>query len=66
MNPIKLARILDGMKAVDVARRTKIDRTIISLFENGWREPTAEQLERIRKVLPSYDRAVAILEGKKG
>ncbi len=66
MNPIKLARTLDGVRAVEVARKTKIDRTIISLFENGWREPTAAQLERIRKVLPSFDRAVAILEGKKG
>ena len=63
MNPIKLGRTLDGLKAVDVAKKTGIDRAVLSLFECGWREPTPAQLAKIKKAIPSYERALEILNG---
>ena len=61
MNAIKLARVLDNLKAIKVSKQAGMDKATWSLIENGWRKPTAEELNKIRRVLPSYNRAVEIL-----
>lgn len=50
-NRVKEIRQQLGLKQVALARLTQIDRTILSLIENRWKEPNADQAERIRKVL---------------
>ncbi len=63
MTPLKLARSIEGMRQVELSKRLKIHNTTLSLLECGWRELTPEQLTKIKKILPSYNRAVEILNG---
>lgn len=42
-----------GIKQVDLAKRTGIDRTVLSLIENGWKSPNQEQRNKIEAVLGS-------------
>ena len=50
-NRVKEIREKLGLKQVAVAQRTGIDRSVLSLIENKWKEPNADQAERIRLVL---------------
>ena len=50
-NRVKEVRMRLGLKQVAVARRTGIDQSVLSLIENKWKEPSAEQVKRIRTVL---------------
>lgn len=50
-NKVKEVRTRMGLKQLALARKTGIDRSILSLIENGWKRPSPDQAERIRTVL---------------
>ncbi len=62
----KIARILAGKKQIEISQKTKIPVSTLSQIECGWRKPTPQQLAKIKKALPSYDKAVEILQGREG
>jgi|GEM_PF-3336178 len=51
VNKVKEVRQKLGLKQVALARSTGIDQSVLSLIENKWKEPNADQAERIRLVL---------------
>lgn len=51
-NEFKLARILSGKKQLEICKETGISVTVLSLLENGWKDPTPGQLEKLRTVFP--------------
>lgn len=53
INRFKLARIEEGKKQIELSIQTGIPPCTISQLENGWRNPTPDQLERLAKVLPT-------------
>jgi ribosome-binding protein aMBF1 (putative translation factor) len=48
----RLARMQQGLLQVELAKKTKINVSILSQFENGWRIPTPRQLRKLKRVLP--------------
>lgn len=48
---IKIARIRQGRKQLEVARQTGINPTRFSKIENGWAEPRPEEIAVIRAAL---------------
>jgi ribosome-binding protein aMBF1 (putative translation factor) len=50
---LREARLKLGIKQVELAKRTGIDRSVLSLIENGWKSPNQEQRTKIEAVLGS-------------
>lgn len=48
---IRIAREAKGMKQTELAAGTKVDRSMISLVEQGKRDPSMETLEAVARVL---------------
>ena len=48
---LKLARIGKRIKQLDLAQRTGINRSKLSLIENDWTEPSPQEMEEICKQL---------------
>ena len=48
---IKLLRIKNGLKQIQVAYDTKISQAKLSQIENGWIEPSKKELNRIIKAI---------------
>ena len=66
MHLIRFARLLDGISQLELAKKTGIKQTVLSLFENDWKEPKEEEMAKIKKVLPSFHKAQEIFESKRG
>lgn len=54
-NKFKAARVLLGKSQLQLAAETRMHVTLISQLENGWRNPTQDQIERLKKALPNLD-----------
>lgn len=50
-NEIRELRIAAGLSQIEVESRTKIDRSTLSLFESGYRNPTEEQARLLIRTL---------------
>ena len=48
---LKLERIRIGLKQVELARLTGIDRSRLSMIENSWIDPKPEEIQKIKKVI---------------
>ena len=48
----KLERIKSNLKALEVARKSGLNVSRLSLIENGWAEPRPDEIEKLRRVLP--------------
>ena len=48
---LKIARIKQGRKQLELARETNIHSTRLSKIENGWEEPRPDELSAIRQAL---------------
>ena len=48
---LKIARIKQGRKQLEVARQTGIHPTRLSKIENGWEQPRDGEVSAIRSVL---------------
>lgn len=48
---LKIARIRQGRKQLDLARSTGIHATRLSKIENGWERPRPDELKRIAAAL---------------
>jgi transcriptional regulator with XRE-family HTH domain len=48
---IKIARIRQGQKQLELARQTGINSTRLSKIENGWEQPRPEEVSAIRVAL---------------
>jgi transcriptional regulator with XRE-family HTH domain len=48
---LKIERVKKGLNQYDLAVKTKIPQSTISLIENGYRKPTEVQKKAIAKVL---------------
>ena len=48
---LKLERIRRGILQREVAARIGMSPAMLSDFENGWRKPTAQQLEQILEAI---------------
>jgi transcriptional regulator with XRE-family HTH domain len=53
---LKLQRMKAGLKQLEVAKFTGIDRSRLSLIENSWIEPKPEELQKINAVLHAKSR----------
>ena len=53
MKDLKLERIKAGLKQVEIAKITGIDRSRLSLI-NCWIEPRPQELEKIKQVLSDH------------
>lgn len=51
LTDLKLQRIKAGLKQVEVAKITGIDRARLSLIENSWVDPKPEEVQRIKAVI---------------
>ncbi len=51
----KLRRIESNLKALEVARKTGLPPSRLSLIENGWVNPTSAEIEKLRKAIPNLD-----------
>lgn len=51
MSYLKLKRIKAGLKQVEVAKITGIDRSRLSLIENSWVDPKPEEVQKIKAVI---------------
>ena len=52
VNKFKLARIEEGKKQIELSVQTGIPIATLSQLENGWRNPTPEQLRKLMGALP--------------
>ncbi len=50
----KLERIKRGLRQIELARLAGIDRSRLSMIENGWLDAKAEELKKIRRVIAGY------------
>ena len=50
LNPLKLARLERGFSQWDVAKRTGISQTMISLYEREYREPNDWHMAQLAKL----------------
>lgn len=48
---LKVARIKQGRKQIELAHETGIHPTRLSRIENNWEQPRADELEAIRRAL---------------
>jgi hypothetical protein len=44
---------------IEVSKQTRINVSLLSQMENGWRIPTPNQLKRLMKALPKLKEVVA-------
>jgi transcriptional regulator with XRE-family HTH domain len=51
----KLERVRQNLKALEVARKAGLHPSKLSLIENGWVEPTAVEVEKLKRVLKSTE-----------
>ena len=51
---LKLERIKAGLKQLEVFKATGIDRARLSLIENGWIEPRAEEIQKIKEAISGH------------
>ena len=58
-NRFRLARMREGKKQCEIAKRARINVAIISQIECGWRIPTPRQLKKLVKALPELKEVVA-------
>ena len=49
LSPLKLARLTQGLSQWEVANKTGIPQTTISLYERDYREPKSEHKEALAK-----------------
>lgn len=49
----KLARFLLGESQLQVAARAGIHVSVLSQLENGWRNPTPDQIQKLERALPN-------------
>lgn len=52
---LKVRRIRRGVKQLQLSRETGISATRLSMIENGWVQPRADELERYEKALGERD-----------
>ena len=50
LNPLKLARLEQGLSQWAVARETGIHQSTISLYEQGYKDPKPEHKETLAKL----------------
>ena len=50
LNPLKLARLEQGLSQWGVAKETGISQSTISLYEQGYRDPKPEHKEMLAKL----------------
>jgi len=50
LNPLKLARLKRGLSQWDVAKKTGISQTMISLYEREYREPSSWHRAKLAKL----------------
>jgi predicted transcriptional regulator len=43
-----------GLKQLEVFKMTGIDRSRLSLIENGWIDPKQDEIKKIEKVISAY------------
>ncbi len=51
MNERKLARLIAGLRQIDIALKTGFSPSFISMVENGLIEPTPERAQKLNEVL---------------
>lgn len=51
---LKLRRLKAGLKQIEVFKLTNIDRSRLSLIENGWIDPKPEELKKIKAVILAH------------
>lgn len=51
MSELKKQRLLKGLTQIHVSKKTGIHHSTLSLIENGWQKPTADQILRLVKAL---------------
>ena len=54
---LKLERIRIGLKQVELARLTGIDRSRLSMIENSWIAPKAEEIQKIKKAICAHGKS---------
>ena len=59
INKFKLARMQEGKKQMEVSIQTGIHYSVLSQLENGWRNPTPDQLRKLEKALPKLKNLAA-------
>lgn len=64
LTSLKLRRLKAGLTALEVARDVGIHPSVLSLFENDWRVPPPEVLERIERVLARAEKQPAYRKGE--
>jgi hypothetical protein len=61
VNKFKVARVLEGKKAIEIAHEARIPPSVYSLIENGWLIPKPEQLRRLERLLPKLRQAETLI-----
>ena len=51
---LRLARVVKGLRQIDLARLSGLSTSTISLIENDLRLPSREQIDRLRKHIGVY------------
>ena len=51
---LKLERIKAGLKQVEVAKITRIDRQRLCMFENGWINLKPEEIQKIQRAIAAH------------
>jgi DNA-binding XRE family transcriptional regulator len=54
ITPLKLERIKSGLKQVEVAKITGIDRQRLCMAENGWITMRPEEIQKIQRVISAH------------
>jgi len=54
LTDLKLRRMKAGLKQLQIFKETGIDRSRLSLIENGWIDPKPEELKRIKAVISAH------------
>lgn len=57
----KLERIKANLKALEVARKTGLTTSRLSLIENGWADPTPVEIEKLKRVLPKLGKIETLM-----
>ena len=58
----RIARVLRGIKQVELSFETKIPLSTLSMIECGWRNPNPTELEKLRKALPRLEEGSNLLK----
>jgi transcriptional regulator with XRE-family HTH domain len=51
---LKLRRMKAGLKQLQIFKETGIDRSRLSLIENGWIDPKPDELKKIQAVISAH------------